>query len=104
MMLNPRIKRTIINSKYFSCKIGDKEIYISTEELHLGMIGTQDGKACSTVDENINKARRAAYALMGTGFHGFNRLHPKVSVTLWDTYILHRLTYGLEVLQCKQLI
>ena len=66
------------------------------------MIRTPDGKARSTVDENINKARRVAYALMGTGFHGFNGLHPKVSLKLWDTYILPRLTYGLEVLQCYQ--
>ena len=39
---------------------------------------------------------------MGTGFHGFNGLHPNVSIKLWNTYILPRLTYGLEVLQCKQ--
>jgi hypothetical protein len=33
------------------------------------------------VDENIRKARRATYSLMGTGLHGENGLDPETSIS-----------------------
>ena len=35
---------------------------------------------------------------MGAGLHGENGGNPRVSLSLWYTYVLPRLTYGLDVL------
>ena len=54
--------------------------------------------------------RGCAYSLMGAGLHGENGGNPRVSIgvftsklirfrlSLWSTYVLPRLTYGLDVL------
>ena len=54
------------------------------------------------LEENITKSRKTVYALMGAGSHGYNGLHPKVSLKLWHTYVLTRLVYGLEVFKCSK--
>ncbi|VDI27647.1 Hypothetical predicted protein [Mytilus galloprovincialis] len=51
-----------------------------------------------TVEENIKKARRTLYSLMGSGLHGTNGLDPETILTLVKTYVLPILTYGLEIL------
>ena len=35
---------------------------------------------------------------MGAGLHGENGGNPRVSLSLWNTYVLPRLVYGLDVL------
>ena len=52
----------------------------------------------TTIDDRITSARGCAYSLMGTGLHGENGGNPRVSLSLWSTYVLPRLTYGLDVL------
>ena len=49
----------------------------------------------------INLARRAAYSLMGVGFHGLNGLSPKVSrhIYIYMTFVIPRLLYGLEAIK-----
>ena len=74
---------------------------VTTRETHLGLIRTPDMKVTETVTNNISKARRALYALMNSGVHGLNGLHPAVSLRLWHAYIMPRLTYGLEQLVCS---
>ena len=46
----------------------------------------------------INLARRAAYSLMGVGFHGLNGLSPKVSRHIYMTFVIPILLYGLEAI------
>ncbi len=38
------------------------------------------------IEDKIHKARKAAYAMMGAGFHGFNGLCPDVSLNITNTY------------------
>ena len=73
MMLNPRIKRTTLynNNSFLGDKMGDKVIDNSTDETHLDMRRTPDGKARCTVDGNISKARKTAYALVFMVLMGF---------------------------------
>ena len=61
---------------------------------HIGITRSDTNSARTTVDENIRKARRATYSLMGTGLHGENSLDPETSISLLKTYILPILTYG----------
>ena len=64
---------------------------------HIGITRSDTNSARTTVDENIRKARRATYSLMGTGLHGENGLDPETSISLLKTYILPILTYGLGI-------
>jgi hypothetical protein len=42
---------------------------------HIGITRSDTNSARTTVDENIRKARRVTYSLMGTGLHGENGLY-----------------------------
>ena len=64
-----------------------------------GLRGTVSNSGHSTtVEDRIKSARGYAYSLMGAGLHGENGGNPRVSLSLWNTYVLPRLTYGLDVL------
>ena len=47
------------------------------------------------MEEKTKSARRAAHALKDAGFHGYNRLNPKVAKTIYNL-ALPRLLYGLD--------
>ena len=79
-------------------KLGERTIDITTSELHLGITRTSDCKAKATVQLNIQKARRAGYALMGAGVYGLNGLHVRTNLKIFMSYQMPRLLYGLEVL------
>ena len=65
---------------------------------HLGLIRESNNKLSNNllIEDRIKTARNTAYALMGAGFHGLNRINPEVSVCIWQTYVRPRLVYGLE--------
>ena len=50
------------------------------------------------IEETINIGRRTAYSIMGAGFHSGNGLKVCLNGFLWSTFIVRRITYGLEVL------
>jgi hypothetical protein len=47
---------------------------IVTQASHIDIQKSENYSAMTTVTENIRKARRALYSLMGTGVHGENGL------------------------------
>ena len=57
--------------------------------VHLGIIRTTSLRGNTTnVDENIKKARRSAYGLFSSGFHGYNSLDVDTMLHLYKIYIL----------------
>ncbi|XP_063427548.1 uncharacterized protein LOC134711049 [Mytilus trossulus] len=74
-----------------------------TKSTHLGIIRTTSMRQNieSNVEENVKKARRSAYALFGSGFHGENGLDPESLIHLYKTYISPVLLYGMELLTPK---
>ena len=50
------------------------------------------------MDENIKKARRSAYGLFSSGFHGYNGLDVDTMLHLYKIYILPVLLYGLKLI------
>jgi hypothetical protein len=64
-------------------------------------LSAEEDSAMTTVTENITKARRALYSLMGTGLHGENGLDPETAMSMIRTFILPMLTYGLEIVLPK---
>ncbi|VDI69999.1 Hypothetical predicted protein [Mytilus galloprovincialis] len=66
-------------------KLNGKNMPIISNASHIGIQKSDKDSAVSTVNENIKKARRAMYSLMGTGLHGENGLDTiSVSANLKD--------------------
>ncbi|CAC5421539.1 unnamed protein product [Mytilus coruscus] len=70
------------------------------QSTHPGIIRTTTRKnnIQSNTNENITKARRSAYSLLGTGFHVHNGLDPESLLHIYKTHILPVLLYGMELL------
>jgi hypothetical protein len=90
-----KIKTIVTNEGFW--KIDNRIKPVVDKATHIGITRSDTNSARTTVDENIRKARRATYSLMGTGLHGENGLDPETSISLLKTYILPILTYGLEI-------
>ena len=62
-------------------RMAGKQIDVSSQEKHLGLMREPIDTASATVAANINKARRCSYSLMGAGMYGMNGNHPEVSIS-----------------------
>ncbi|VDI55987.1 Hypothetical predicted protein [Mytilus galloprovincialis] len=80
--------------------INEQAIIQPDSAVHLGIKHNANFKKTITshINENISKARRSMYSLMGAGLHGKNGLNPTTSLHIFHTYVLPVLTYGLEIL------
>jgi hypothetical protein len=80
----------------------DTRLEMVDVQKHLGIdryAGHPDG---AVLPERVKCARRAAYSLMSSGFHGYNGLGTVCNVKMWNTYVVPRLLYGLEVLKLNK--
>ena len=77
-----------------------------TPSVYLTHLGIDRYAGTMTSDEfiesRVSLARRTAYSLMGSGFHGLNGISPSHSLTVYMTYVVPRLLYGLETLTLKE--
>lgn len=91
-------------SIYINCrsdnplKLNGLSIGTSTCEKHLGIQRNCSNSNSDTIQMRIRDARRTAYSLMGAGLCGLNGTGPEVAITLYATYVLPQLLYGLETL------
>ncbi|CAC5377148.1 unnamed protein product [Mytilus coruscus] len=69
----------------------------SNKATHIGICRTDDDSCKVTIDENLKKARRTLYSLMGVGLYGENGLDPQTSMSIMNTYIIPIMLYGLEI-------
>ena len=81
-------------------EMNNAEIPTVTKTTHLGIIRTESisGNQKENTDENLRKARRAAYGLFGSGLRGQKGLNIVTIVHLYKTYVSPVLLYGLELL------
>ena len=79
-------------------KLGSKEMPVVDSTTHMGILRTSANQELSAVENNIQKAQRTAYSLMGAGLHGENGVDPETAMSLLNTYVLPVLLYGLEVI------
>jgi hypothetical protein len=77
--------------------INNSNMPVMTTTTHIGIHKSDQDSAKLSVNENIKKARRTTYSLMGSGFHGRNGLDPETIIFLIKTYVLPVLTYGIEI-------
>ena len=70
-------------------QIDSKIMPESDKSVHLGIICHKEHrKTISTnIQENIKKARRTMYSLMGAGLHGINGLTPTAALHIYNTYM-----------------
>ena len=78
--------------------MNDNKLKITNQGEHLGVIRADKNETNANIETNIQTARRTKYALMGSGFHGTNGLHPQISYKIYKTYVIPKLIYGLEIL------
>ena len=80
--------------------MGHQDMRSVESSTHLGIIRTTSlkGNMTANVEENIKKARRSAYSLLGAGFHGHNGLDIETMIHLYKIYISPVLLYGLELI------
>ena len=88
------------SSVYTELTIGHESTPYCEEAVHLGI--SRKTNNFLDVDEKIQRARRAAYALMGADLHGRNVLPPHTAFNIWTTYVLPRMLFGIEATSFKQ--
>ena len=81
-----------------SLELGDKKMTVVDNTTHMGILRSSSNQDLNAVEQNIQKARRTTYSLMGAGLHGENGLDPETSISLLKTYVFPVLLYGLEVI------
>ena len=81
-----------------SWTLGSKIMPITESTTHMGILRTSTNQEMQNVETNIQKAKRAAYSIMGSGLHGENGQDPETALSLLQTYVLPILFYGLEVI------
>ena len=91
-------KHKSVSKDSFQLKMGDNTIELSPTTTHLGILRAETRENNINIDERLSLARRTLYALINTGVHGSNGLNPKVSLKIYQCYVIPRLLFGLEVL------
>jgi hypothetical protein len=89
------VSLTRINRE-FSVKVGKNQITQKTETIHLDLMRNNKNKV--NIEDRLKIARRTVYAHLGPGLHARKRMSPIVSAKLWQTYVIPRNLYGIEVL------
>ena len=79
---------------------GDK-IICSESTVHLGI--SRNVKDKVNVEEKVSIGRKTASSLMGgAGFHSVNGLKTCLNGFIWNTFVVPRLIYGLEIMTLKK--
>ena len=85
-----------------SPQLNGNPIEVTDQATHLGIVRvTNSASPDPVIEDRISLARRTAYSLMGTGFHGNNGISPQYSVRIYMTYVIPRMMYGLEAVTLK---
>ena len=81
-------------------KLGDNILPSKDTLEHLGILREVQRPNNTQVetDNRIRLQRRATYSLMKVGVHGEGGLHPAAAAHLINTYVLPKVTYGLDTL------
>ncbi|CAC5382256.1 unnamed protein product [Mytilus coruscus] len=84
-----------VNANFWT--LGKATLPTSKKATHIGICRTDDDSCKATIDENLKKARRTLYSLMGVGLYGENGLDSQTSMSIMNTYIIPIMLYGLEI-------
>ena len=68
-----------------SWTLGSKTMSITESTTHMGILRTSTNQEMQDVETNIQKAKRAAYSLMGSGLNCGNGQDPETALSLLQT-------------------
>jgi hypothetical protein len=91
LQVKSKCKSMEINEGFW--KLNDCNMPIVTQASHIGIQKSENCPTMTTVTENIRKARRALYSLMGTGLHGEDGIDPETAMSMIRAFISPILTY-----------
>ncbi len=78
--------------------LGENPLPITQSFTHLGITRFSMEVKDTAIVDKVQTARRAGYALMGSGLHGTNGLPAHVGLKIYKSYVLPRLLYGIEAM------
>ncbi len=82
-------------------EINGSKLPVMLEMTHIGILRNHTG-IDPTIENRISLGRATLYSLMGAGLHGLNGLPVPTSCHIYKTYVLPRVTYGLECLKLRK--
>ena len=90
--------RKVRRCVYFSATVlSGNPVEIVSSQDHLGLTSCSSSSATtSMIKTRLRIGLHTSYLLFGAGFHGLNGLNAVVSLKLWYTYVITRLTFELE--------
>ncbi|CAC5371145.1 unnamed protein product [Mytilus coruscus] len=91
-----------INRSDLQWTLGKNYIYPPEDTTHLGLIRAEIKENDVNIEARISIARRTLYSLMNTGLHGTNGLNPQTSYKIYQSYVIPRILYGMEILPLNQ--
>ena len=105
--VNPSKSNTLLNPYERSNDVECTDIFMADDTItnnmdttHLGIFRNVNDKP--NIEEKISNGRKTAYSVMGAGFHSGNALKVCLNGFLWSTFVIPRVTYGLEVLTLRK--
>ncbi|CAC5395133.1 unnamed protein product [Mytilus coruscus] len=91
-----------VNRSDLQWTLGNNSIYPSEDITHLGLIRAEIKENEVNIEARISIARRTLYSLMNTGLHGTNGLNLQTSYKIYQSYVIPRLLYGMQILPLNQ--
>ena len=85
-----------------SITIGEKPIQSSLQTTHLGIVRACKNEVKINIQDHISTARKTLYSLIPVGINSKDGLNPLVAYRIYQSYVIPRLLYGLEVLPLNQ--
>ena len=81
--------------------LNDTPLPMCSETTHLGILqGNTASLNKIRAEQNVDRARRTMYSLLGTGLHGCEGMNPITAAHIVNIYVMPRLIYGAET-WCK---
>ena len=77
--------------------LAETEVCPTNQAVHLGIIRSEKENEIN-IEDCTSLARRTMYALMNTGLHGFNGINPSAEIKMYDSYVIPKLLYGVDIL------
>ncbi|CAC5424233.1 unnamed protein product [Mytilus coruscus] len=81
--------------------LGNTFVYPSEDTTHLGFEKELKENNLN-IDARISIPRRTLLSLMNTGLHGTNGINQQTSYKIYQSYVIPRLVYGMEILPLNQ--
>ena len=89
--------------KNLKWELGNNIVTPTDQTKHLGTIRSEIKENEINIEDRLTLARRTLYLLINNGVHGSNGINPIISYKIYQSYVLPRLLFGLEIMPLRQI-